>query len=251
MKSPLLIACLLLFSTALAFPPLSAKKHVLIYTRNGEGYVHDNISASVEALGEICQQNNIDYDSSDDPALFTAENLRKYDAIIFSNTNNEAFTTQAQRDAFQHFIQAGGGFMGLHSATASERDWPWFHAMIGGLFVRHPELQPFDIKVIDTNHLSTQHLGDVWAWEDECYFMDHLNLDIHVLLAVDLTTLDDPEREKYPGTTFGDLFPLCWVHEYDGGRQFYTALGHKIEHYKDPDFSQHLQGGLLWVLGKR
>jgi len=250
MKSPLFFFVFLLFLAALTFSQSPAKNHVLIYTRNGEGYVHDNIKASVDALVAICQQNNIVYESSDDPTLFTDENLKKYDAIIFSNTNNEAFLTQDQRDAFQRFIQAGGGFMGVHSATASERDWPWFHAMIGGLFVRHPKLQPFDIKVIDHTHPSTLHLGDVWTWEDECYFMDHLNPDMHVLLAADLTTLDDPERETYPGTTFGDLFPLCWIHEYDGGRQFYTALGHKIEHYDDPDFRQHLQGGLLWVLGK-
>lgn len=230
-----------------------AKTNVLIYTKNeiGEGkYVHDNIAASVEALQKICEKNGIASRVSDDPVLFTPENLKNYDAIIFSNSNNKAFDTQDQRDAFQQYIQNGGGFMGIHSACASERDWPWFWAMVGGKFVRHPKLQEFDIKVIDGDHPSTKHLGPIWKWEDECYLTDHLNPDIHVLLAADLTTVVDDQLDEYPGKVFGDLFPLAWCHEFDGGREFYTALGHKIEYYSDPAFIKHLEGGLLWVLQK-
>ena len=155
-----------------------SKTHVLIYTKNetGEGkYVHDNIEASVKALQKICDAHNITYDVSDDPSLFTVENLKKYDVIIFSNSNNKAFDTQAQRDAFQGYIRDGGGFMGIHSSCASERDWPWFWAMTGGKFVRHPKLQEFDIKVIDVDHPSTKHLDAVWKWEDECYLLNNLN----------------------------------------------------------------------------
>jgi len=226
-------------------------KKVLIYTKNGEGYVHDNISASVDALTAICSTNNISADVTDDPSVFTIENLKKYRAIIFSNSNNKAFDTEEQRNAFSLFLQGGGGFMGIHSACASERDWPWFWAMVGGKFVRHPKFQPFTIKIIDGEHPSTEFLQDTWGWEDECYYLDNLNPDIHVLLAADLTTIDDPDREVYPGNTFGDLFPLAWYHEYDGGRQFYTALGHQIEHYSDPQFLKHLEGGLLWALSEK
>ncbi len=228
-----------------------SQKHVLIYTKNeqGEGlYIHDNIAASVKSLQNICKENNISSDVSDDPALFTPDNLKQYDAIIFSNSNNKAFESQAQRDAFQQYIQNGGGYMGIHSACASERDWPWFWAMTGGKFVRHPALQKFDLKVIDPEHASTKHLDPVWHWEDECYFMNHLNPDINVVLAVDLTTLDDDKVDEFPGDIFGSLFPLAWYHTFDGGRQFYTALGHKIEYYSDENFIKHLQGGLMWVL---
>ena len=152
--------------------------------------------------------------------------------------------------SFQTYIQNGGGFMGIHSACASERDWPWFWAMVGGKFVRHPRLQYFDIKIIDPKHPSTKHLDAVWRWEDECYLLDNLNPDINVVMAVDLTTIKDDKLDEYPGSVFGDLFPLAWHHEFDGGRQFYTALGHKIEYYSDPAFIKHLEGGLLWVLAK-
>ncbi len=225
-----------------------SSKKVLIYTKNGEGYVHDNISKSVIALKKICDDLGVSNVVSDDPSVYTADFQKEFDAVIFSNTNNEAFDTDEQRRNFQKFIQNGGGFVGIHSACGSERDWPWYSAMVGGKFVRHPAFQSFDIKVLNKKHPSTSFLPDTWSWEDECYYMNRINPDINVLLAADLTTIDDPEMETYPGDTFGDLFPLTWYHEYDGGREFFTALGHEKKHYKDKNFIQHIKGGILWVL---
>ena len=225
-------------------------KSVLIYTRNGEGFVHDNIAASVEALEEICAGMGVRTEHTDDPTIFEKRRLKDFDAIIFSNSNNEAFLNDQQRDNFKAYIRSGKGFMAVHSAIASERRSHWFGQMAGGKFVRHPKLQPFDIKVIDGGHASTEHLPEVWKWEDECYYTNHLNPAIHVLLAADLTTIDDPKKAEYPGDVFGDLFPLAWCHIFEGSRVFYTALGHKIEYYKDENFRKHLQGGIAWVLGE-
>jgi len=225
-------------------------KHVLIYTRNGEGYVHDNVEASVVALEKICDGLGIETYATDDPSVFVSRKFDSFDAIIFSNSNNEAFTEEAQREAFKGFIESGNGFMAIHSANASERDWGWYRKMVGGKFVRHPRLQKFDIHVIDGEHISTRHLPEVWQWEDECYYSNYLNPAIHVLLAADLTTVDDDQQEEYPGKVFGDLFPLAWCHLFEGTRVWYSALGHKIEYYKDPQFVKHLEGGVKWVLGE-
>lgn len=227
---------------------MAQAKHLLIYTHNGKGYVHENIPASVKALGEICKAQGWTFEASEDPALFTAQNLKKYDCLVFSNTNNETFDTEAQKMAFQQYIRGGGGFVGIHSACGSERAWPWFWANLGSKFVRHPKLQPFPIKVIDKNNPATAHLPETWAWEDEFYYMNQLNPDIHVLLAGVTTDLEDDKKAEYPGETFGQLFPLSWVHQFDGGRQFYTALGHKSEYYSDPNFRQHLLGGMKWAM---
>jgi type 1 glutamine amidotransferase len=223
---------------------------VLIYTRNGEGYVHDNIAASVEALEEICADLGITTVVSDDPLVFESPALKDYDAIIFSNSNNEAFLKDIQRKNFQDYVLSGKAFMAIHSANASERDWPWYANMLGGKFVRHSPLQPFDIKVIDPEHPSTEHLPGTWAWEDECYYSNQLNPAIHVLLAVDLSTIEDPKKEDLPGDIFGELFPLAWCHEFEGTKVFYTALGHKISYYKDENFRKHLRGGILWILSE-
>ena len=222
-------------------------KRILVFTRNGEGYVHDNIDKSVEVLKEIGKANGFVVDATDDASVFTEKNLASYDALIFSNTNNETFETDQQKLAFQRYIQAGGRWMGIHSASGSERQWPWFWKMLGGKFKRHPPLQPFDVINIDPDHPSVKGIPGVWNWEDECYYLDHLNPDINVLLAADLRTVEDEKKNEYPGSVFGDYFPLVWYHEFDGGKQWYTALGHKAEYYDDPVFQKHLTGGLRWL----
>ena len=76
-------------------------------------------------------------DVSDDPAAFTDQNLKRYKALIFDNTNNEIFDNEEQKAAFQRYIRAGGGFVGIHSASGSMRQWPWFWSVVGGKFSRH------------------------------------------------------------------------------------------------------------------
>jgi len=109
-----------------------SSKKVLIYTRNGEGYIHDNIPASIKALEEICQEIGVDTEVSDSAELITEEFLNRFDAVIFSNSNNDAFTSEEQRNIFQEYIRSGKGFAGIHSACGSERNWPWFWSMLGG-----------------------------------------------------------------------------------------------------------------------
>ena len=159
------------------------------------------------------------------------------------------FDTEQQKKALVDYIHAGGAFVGIHSASDSEKSWPWFAAMVGGRFKRHPAFQSFEIKVIDKNHPSTSMLGEIWTKEDECYYMNEFNPNIKVLLAADMRTVKDNEKEVYPGRTFGDYLPLAWCHEFEGARVFYTALGHDSKDYIDPVYVQHLTGGLLWALG--
>ncbi len=224
-------------------------KHILIYTKNGEGYVHKNIANSVKAIKEICAKEGIIADSSDDPAVFTPENLAKYDALFFSNSNNKGFDTEAQKKAFQDFCRSGKGFGAIHSANATEREWPWYWQLVGGKFVRHAPKQKFEVIVVDPNNPSTAPLPKHWAVEDECYYSNQLNPDIHVLLAADLTTVEDKGKAEYPGDTFYKSFPLCWCHKFEGGRQWYSALGHRPEVYDDETFRAHIRGGILWILG--
>lgn len=221
---------------------------ILIYTKNGKGYVHENIEHSTAVITRIASKNGFIVDASDDPAVMTEENLKRYHALVFSNTNNETFDNDQQKLAFQRYIQAGGRFVSIHSACGSERNWPWFWKNLGGKFYRHaPGGQTFDIKVIDQQHPSTRHLPNTWSWEDECYYLKHLNPDIHVLTAADLRTVEDPEKHEYPGEVFGNYFPISWYHEFDGGRQWHTSLGHAAEYYDDPLFQNHILGGIKWV----
>ena len=224
-------------------------KNVLLYTKNGEGYVHDNIPASIQAIKKLADENGFTVIASEDPGMFTPDQLKQFDVLVFSNTNNDIFDTPEQEQAFQQYMQSGGRFVGIHSACGSERDWPWFWRNLGGKFVRHPPRQDFDVKVIDKRNPSTDFLPDPWRIKnDECYYIDNLNPNIHVLLAADLTTVEDEKKDEFPGRIFGDLFPTSWCHTTDGGRQWYTSLGHRSEHYSDPMLMRHILGGIEWVL---
>jgi len=225
---------------------------VLVYTKNqvGKGlYVHDNILASLAAIRRLGADNDFDVDVSDDAGAFTDENLRRYRVLIFDNTNNEIFDKEEQKEALQRYIRAGGGFVGLHSASGSMRNWPWFSELLGGKFNRHAKFQSFTVKVKDAKDPATAHLPASFEWSDEFYYLDHMPDGLHVLLTGDRTRLDDPGKDKYPGEKAGDEWPLAWRHEFDGGRSVYIALGHKPEHYSDPRLTKLILGGILWAMG--
>ncbi len=231
----------------------AAGKRVLVYTRNytpdGKGYVHANIPASVEAIRKMGLENGFAVEHSEDPALFTVQNLTKYSAIVFSNSNNEAFSDDSQRKALESYVRAGGGVVGIHSATGSEREWPGWWDIMGGKFLRHPKMQKFTVRVKDPSHPAMKSLPATFEWEDECYYTEHMNPEMKVLLVTDPAKIDDPKKAEYPGDRFGDSLPLAWAITSHGGRTFYTALGHKPEHYSDPLLYNQILGGILWAMG--
>lgn len=220
------------------------KVRVLIYTKNGKGYVHDNIPSAVASIQQMAKENGFRADVSDDPGSFTEENLKNYNTVIFTSTNNDVFDTDAQKVAFMRYTQAGGGFVGIHSVTGTERKWDWFIRLVGGTFVRHAKMQPFKQLIVDKTNPSTNFLPENWENNDECYYIKTINPDIHVLMVHDLTTVDDKDKP----VLYGDVFPSVWCHEFDGGRQWYTALGHRKEMYQDELFRKHILGGIQWVV---
>ena len=248
MKKLSILLLLFIISTSAIPPGFNWKNiRVLVYTKNGQGYVHQNIPAAIAGIRQLALKHGFQVDVSDTPADFTDENLKKYNALIFANTNNDVFHTDAQKLALMRFIQAGGGFVGIHSAVGTERKWPWFKRMVGGTFVRHPPFQPLKEIIIDATHPSTSFLPKIWELSDECYFVREVNPDIHVLVVHDLSGINDKEKPDF----YGSVFPAVWCHEFDGGRQWYTALGHDAKVYADPTFQRHLLGGLQWVLSKQ
>jgi len=229
----------------------TTQPRVLVYTRNytpdGKGYVHDNIAASVAAIRKMGQEAGFAVDASDDPAVFTDANLRQYAALVFSNSNNQAFSDDAQRDAFKRYIEGGGGFVGIHSASGSERDWPYFWSVLGGKFVAHPHQQQFTVRVSDPGFAAVKGLPAEFPWTDECYFIDHLNPDIHPVLVTDRTKLA-LEPMTIDVSQFAVDLPLAWYHEFDGGREFYLALGHNKQDYTNPILYGIIRNGILWAM---
>lgn len=230
------------------------KVKVLVYTKNGKGYVHDNIPNAVKAIQKLGSEHGFQVDVSDDPAVMTEANLGQYTFLLFPSTNNDVFDTDSQRVAFRRYIEAGGGMVGLHSVIGTERNWRWFKMMLGGTFVWHPKFQPLEIKVIDKTHASIAGMPSTWKKEDETYFMKELYPGINVVMAHDLSAMEPNEKDSTRmaelAANFGDYYPAAWHHNFDGGTIWITTLGHNKKDYEDPIYLNHVFQGMSYVAGK-
>ena len=235
----------------------AADKKVLVYTRNytppdkPKGFVHDNVTSGVEAVQKLGRENGFAVDVSDDPKVFTPESLHQYAALVFSNSNNEAFENEAQRQAFKKYIQGGGGFVGVHSASGSERAWDYYWQALGGKFKFHPKQQKLELKVLEPESPIAQAIPATFTWgPDECYFHDRLNPDIKVVVAADPAQIPDKRAAQTTGSLVGGLIPLVWYQTFDGGREVYIALGHNIPMYQDPILTRLILNAIKWSMGE-
>jgi len=228
------------------------KVAVLVYTKNGNGYVHNNIPSAVNCIQQFGKQYGFRVDTSSNPSVMTENNLKQYTLLIFPSTNNDVFDTDLQRLAFRHYIEAGGGFVGIHSVTGTERNWKWFKMMLGGTFATHAKFQKFNVKVIDPTHPSVQGLPKVWSKEDEFYFAKELYPGPKVLMANDITSLDISDStqknniQKNRGG-YAELYPSVWSYDFDGGHTWCTTLGHDKRDYSEPFFMHHILLGIRYI----
>lgn len=211
---------------------------ILIFTKT-EGFRHQSIPHGVEAVEEIASENNISTFHTEDATAFQIDSLTKFDIVLFLNTTGDILN-EDQQNAFEQFIKNGGGFVGIHAASDTEYNWPWYGQMVGAYFESHPEIQEATITVVNKDHPSTAFLPDEWIRTDEWYNFKDINPNIHVLMNL--------EESSYEGGKNGKNHPIAWYHEYEGGRIFYTAGGHTSESYSDSLFRKHLEGGIKYVL---
>jgi uncharacterized protein len=227
------------------------KLHILVYTKNGKGYVHDNIPSAVACLQNLGKVHGFKVDTSSAPTVFTRENLEQYDLLAFTSTNNDVFDTDTQRLAFRRYIEAGGGLVGIHSITGTERNWQWFKQLIGCTFTWHAKFQKYTVRVIDKQHPSVKGLPTTWVREDECYFGKELYAGIHPFLVQDVATLQDDARIKQNMGSFATYYPAAWHNFFDGGVAWITTLGHDKKDYSDPTYIQHILQGIEFVAAHR
>lgn len=223
----------------------TAKKEplrVLVFSKTS-GFRHNSIEADQKALLELAKQHNFIVDTTENAAQFAEENLKRYQAVVFLNTTGDVLDEQ-QQNAFERYIQARGGYMGIHAAADTEYGWPWYGKLAGAWFDNHPNpdnVQNGTFVVIDKAHPATSFLPERWEREDEFYAFKNISQDLKVLLTIDEST--------YRGGTSGDYHPMAWYQEFDGGRSFYTAGGHTDEAFSEPLFVKHLLAGLQYAMG--
>jgi type 1 glutamine amidotransferase len=200
------------------------KNKVLIFSKTN-GFRHSSIESGIAAIRKLGAANNFDVDATEDSVYLNDANFKKYKTVIFLSTTGTVLG-KSEELALQNFIHSGGGFVGIHAATDCEYEWPWYDKMIGANFL---------------SHASTKHLPATWVRKDEWYNFKNMNPDVKVLLKIDETS--------YTGGKNGDNHPMAWYQDYEGGRVFYTELGHTEESYSDPLYLQHILGGIQYAIG--
>lgn len=218
-----------------------APELVLVFSKTS-GYRHRSIEKGAQTLKELGRANGFIVLQTETSSDFNSENLKNYKLVIFLSTTMDVLN-DAEQNAFKSYINNGGNFMGIHAASDTEYDWPWYGELVGAYFENHPQQQKAKIDVVDRTHPATMHLNEEWIHFDEWYNFMNMNPNVHVLMKLD--------ESSYDGGTNGDNHPIAWYHEFDGGRAFYTGLGHTKESYNDADFKQHLLGGIEWSLGRK
>ena len=216
----------------------STTDRVLVFSKTA-GFRHGSIPEGRTAIGELGAANNFEVDFSENSADFTSNNLAQFDLVIFLNTTGDILNSN-QESAFESYIRNGGAFMGVHSATDTEYDWAFYGELVGAYFANHPNIQNADIGVLSGTHPSTSHLGGNWNRRDEWYNFQQVSNAITPVLNLDEST--------YNGGTMGNNHPISWYQIYEGARSFYTGMGHTDASYSEPDFRDHLLGGILWCL---
>jgi len=206
------------------------------------GYRHDSIADALQALEELAISAGMQTVRAGESAgVFSESNLANYDAVVWVITSGDVLNADEQA-AFERYIRFGGGYAGIHAASDTEYEWPWYGELVGAYFDRHPTVQAATQNVEDRSHPSTAHLGSRWTRTDEWYdYRSNPRAQVNVLLSLD--------ENSYSEGGMGRDHPSAWYHDYDGGRSWYTGGGHTRASYAEPDFRAHLLGGLRYAAG--
>ena len=218
------------------------KPKVLVFSKT-EGFRHQSIEAGKSAFEKMAAEKGFDVEFTEDAGRFTNANLKQFNAVVFLNTTGDVLNNE-QQEEFERYIQAGGGYLGIHSATDCEYEWPWYGRLAGAYFLDHPNpknVQTGKFYVVQKDNFATKGMPDEFERTDEFYSFKQISPAINVLVKIDEST--------YQGGKNGKDHPMSWYQEYDGGRSFYTAMGHTDATFSEPLFLNHIWAGLNYVMG--
>lgn len=239
MKTAIRLLLMMLCCTQIWAQGKNGKKVLVFYET--AGFYHTSIPIGVAAIQKLGKEHGFSVDTTrKSDGYFTPEQLAGYKAVIFLNTTGDVFDEQ-EKAAFHAYIRNGGGFVGVHAATDTEYKWPWYNQLVGAYFKSHPQQQDAILHITDDAHPATTGLPKEWKRWDEWYNFKDIQPHIKVLMRIDETS--------YKGGQNGNNHPISWYHEFEGGKSFYTALGHTNESYSDPLFLKHLLGGIRYAMG--
>lgn len=247
MKSRKSFLLVFLIHFTICFHASAQKQFRALMVTTTRGWHHESLHAGVIAIQQLAVRNNFDAILWEDPNGFTDKYLEQFQVIIFINTTGDIFDS-AQQKVMERFIQSGKGYVGIHSASDTEYDWAWYTKLVGRMFHIHPAIQTARVDIVDASFPGLQGFTGGKLWTDEWYeFGPEKINDLNYILSIDETSYNAKVSwGAKKGEGMGKLHPVAWYHNYDGGRAFYTALGHLPTVYSDPAFLNHLYAGIFW-----
>lgn len=210
---------------------------VLVFTKTA-GWRHESLPTTIAALQRLGEKEGITVDHTEDATEFNTANLARYRAVVFGSTTGDVLDA-TQQAAMETFVRSGGGFMGIHAAADTEYDWPWYGELVGAWFKSHPPGLQTSRVVFEGG---PRDAPTAWTVTDELYnYRSNPRTRVQVLATV--------QESDYEGGTMGQDHPIAWCHGFDGGRAWYTGLGHEAALYADPVFVWQLTQGLRYAAG--
>ena len=222
--------------------------NVMLFTKTA-GWHHKSIPAGVANIKALAEEHDFNMVWHEDASHFNDKFLADIDVVIFMMTTGDIMNEE-QQAAFKRYIQAGKGFVGIHSASDTEADWPWFQKLVGRSFVIHPVVQTARMQVVNTSFPGMNRIPNNILWTDEWYdFGPEKSKNLNYLLKVDESTYDTHSDwgNNQTGDGMGEFHPIAWYQNFDGGRSFYTSLGHLDAVHSNRDFKHHVYGGIYWA----
>lgn len=218
----------------------AAQFNVLVFSKTA-GWHHDSIPAGVAAIQELGKLHDFGvFWTEDAHRVFNDQELAKYQAVIFLQTTGDILDAK-QKGAFERYIRSGKGYVGVHSAADTEYGWTWYTKLVGHMFDHHPAIQSAFVKVENRGFPGMERFAARNLMTEEWYAFKPATSRLTYLLSVDESSY------KAGPQGMGAFHPVSWYQHYDGGRAFYTALGHLPATYGDPVFRHHLYGGIYWA----
>src|SRR5262245_45768764 len=206
------------------------------------GFRHDSIAVARETMTTLAARSGGAFavSAADDVTSMTPALLSSTDVLMFALTSGELPFSATQKDAIVSFVNNGGGFIGVHSATDTLYDWPDYGRIVGAYFKEHPWTREATIMVEDRAHPIHAGLPATLRLNEEYYtFRQNPRPSVHVMLSLDAGSVGAD----------GD-YPLAWTQAIGRGRSYYNALGHFDATWRDSAFQSQITNAIRWVANK-
>lgn len=219
---------------------ITSKKNTVLVFSATKGFRHASIPDGIKAIQKLGIEHGFEVDAREDVNAFTSINLKKYKLLVFLSPTGTNVFNDSQKQALKEYINNGGRFVGIHAATDFCYEWEWYGKMVGAYFESHPQIQEVKLNIVMPKNKMVKGLPQPWMHKDEWYNFKSFNPAVKVLIKADETS--------YQGGKMKNDHPVSWYHEFEGGKIFYTALGHTKECYTDSLFLNHLWAGMKWAM---